>query len=829
LAGTSTITYTSAEGCIVTANVTINALPALITGTTELCVGTTTSLSDATSGGTWSSSNTNATIDATGVLTGAIAGSATITYMLPTGCIATTVVTVNPLPTISGSLSVCEGATSGLTASISGGTWLSTNTDVATITSGGIVGGVIAGTSVISYTTPSGCLRIATVTVNALPAAIGGTPSVCVGTSTTLTNAGAGTWTSSNGFTTIGAASGIAMGVAVGTSTITFTLATGCYTTVVMTVNPLPSAITGIATVCAGSTTTLSSPGGGTWSSSNTNASIGASTGIVTGNTAGTSRITYTLPTGCFTTRIVTVNALPSAIGGTPVACVGSSAALTGSGGGTWNSSSTNATITATSGIMTGVNAGTSMISYTLSTGCFTTVVATVNALPSVFAMTGGGSYCSGGSGVNVGLGGSATGVDYQLYYGASTIGAPFAGTGTALSFGLQTAAGTYSVVATNATTGCTRGMSGTSVVSVTPLVTPGVSISNGFGDTVCSGLPITFTALPVNGGTTPSYQWKINGSVVGTSAATYVYTPADNDEISVTMTSVATCATPSTASHTDTITVITSMTPSLSISAAPGNKVCSGTAVTFAATPVNGGTAPAYLWTKNGINVATGPTYTVISLDGDIVYCKLYSSLACRTADSVVSSSITMATEDATTPPSVVITASPGTTIAPGTSVTLNAAVTGGGASPNYQWHLNGSAIAGATTTSYTSSAFANGDAVTFVATKSTACKEHGDQTVAITISTTVAGLSTGSDLKVFPNPNNGSFTVSGTCSGNDNVMFEMTNMVGQSVYRGETTVTNGKLEKTVTLPPTLASGIYLLNVHTTTNKQVFQITVEK
>lgn len=53
-------------------------------------------------------------------------------------------------------------------------------------------------------------------------------------------------------------------------------------------------------TICAGSTTTLTSngTGGGTWSSSNANVATVSSTGVVTGKVAGTTTITYTV-TGC--------------------------------------------------------------------------------------------------------------------------------------------------------------------------------------------------------------------------------------------------------------------------------------------------------------------------------------------------------------------------------------------------------------------------------------------------------------------------------------------------------------------------------------------------
>lgn len=60
---------------------------------------------------------------------------------------------------------------------------------------------------------------------------------------------------------------------------------------------------------------------------------------------------------------------------------------------------------------------------------------------PTAFAVTGGGGYCTGGTGAVVGLAGSATGVTYQLYRGATAIGSPVTGTGAALSFGLHTTA----------------------------------------------------------------------------------------------------------------------------------------------------------------------------------------------------------------------------------------------------------------------------------------------------------------------------------------------------------------------------------------------------
>src|SRR6185369_15629631 len=74
----------------------------------------------------------------------------------------------------------------------------------------------------------------------------------------------------------------------------------------------------------------------------------------------------------------------------------------------------------------------------------------TVLPLPAVYTVTGGGAYCQGGIGVNIGLSASNTAINYQLYNGSTAVGIPFEGTGMTFSFGLQTAAGSYTVRATN-------------------------------------------------------------------------------------------------------------------------------------------------------------------------------------------------------------------------------------------------------------------------------------------------------------------------------------------------------------------------------------------
>ena len=401
--GTCTSPYTTATQAI-----TINPVPSAISGPNTVCIAATTTLSDATSGGTWSSSiTTDATIgSATGIVTG-VAGTSTpvITYLLPTGCKITKTITVNPIPgAITGTASVCMGLTTTLGEVTAGGTWTNSNSAVATINnSTNVVTGVTAGTATMTYSLATGCYRTATVTVNQTPAAITGTAVVCVGSTTTLSSASAGgTWSSSSTINaTIGSSTGIVTGVTGSTNpVITYLYPFGCKVTKTLTINALPAAITGTMATCPGLTTTLADgTAGGTWSSSNTAIATIGSTKVVTGITAGTAYITYTLATGCIKTAIVTVNANPASINGISALCPSSSTTLSdATTGGTWSLSNVSAaTINAGTGVITSSAGyvGTATVSYIVK-GCPATMVFTVNPNPG--AIQGATTECANGS-----------------------------------------------------------------------------------------------------------------------------------------------------------------------------------------------------------------------------------------------------------------------------------------------------------------------------------------------------------------------------------------------------------------------------------------------
>ena len=80
--------------------------------------------------------------------------------------------------------------------------------------------------------------------------------------------------------------------------------------------------------------------------------------------------------------------------------------------------------------------------------------------------------------------------------------------------------------------------------------VTPSVSIASDDADnSICSGTSVTFTATATDGGTTPAYQWKLNGGNVGTNSTTYTNSAlANGDVVTVVLTANNACQTSSTA-----------------------------------------------------------------------------------------------------------------------------------------------------------------------------------------------------------------------------------------------------------------------------------------
>jgi hypothetical protein len=135
-------------------------------------------------------------------------------------------------------------------------------------------------------------------------------------------------------------------------------------------------------------------------------------------------------------------------------------------------------------------------------------------------------------------------------------------------------------------------------------------------------------------------------------------------------------------------------LTPSVSIAASPGTSVCPGTAVTFTATPTNGGTSPTYSWQINGSAVTSNGTNTLTPssiANGDVVSVIMSPSYVACLTQPMASNSITMnviaISVDVRGPASICASS-------PTDVLFLAQNVTGGGNNPVYEWFKNGNQV---------------------------------------------------------------------------------------------------------------------------------------
>jgi PKD repeat protein len=670
---------------------------------------------------------------------------------------------------------------------------------------------------------------VATPTVTATP----GSANLCAGSSSVLTAGGATTYTWS---ANVGSATTSTVSIAPAATTVyTVTGATsGCSSTGTSTITVLasPTVTVNSPTICAGLSTTLTATGASTytWSTSATTSTVSvtpASTTVYT--VTGTSG-------GCNTvkTTTVTVTPNPTVVVNSPTICFGATATLTVTGATTylWNTGSTvsNATISPASTTVYTVTGTTS--------GCSSSKTCTVTVLPNPTITVNNATICSGSTATLTVSG--ATTYTWNTGSTASTV------TTNPVSTTVYTVTGTAG--------GCNS--IATSTVTISP--TPTVNVNS---SSICSGSPTTLTA---SGATT--YTWSPGTGLSATSGSSVTANPGSTTVYTITGTTGSCSGT-----GTSTVTVVASLTVVVNSQA-----ICAGSTATLTASG-----ASTYSWntgaTSATINVspASQSVYTVTGTSGSCnssntstvsvnslptVTFSIAGNSLCNNASAISltgspaggtfsGSGVTgtqFSPNSVTAGPyvltysytdvnsctntdtaNITVKALPNIVVTPlsdsicvGNSTSINAT----GAS-TYTW----SPGTGLSTTSGPSVAANPTITTTYTisGTSANGCINSTLQTITVNGCMGLAVITKNGDLGIYPNPGDGTFTLTIPSGSAGDYYIEIRNAIGQIVYSDKIRVSANVFQKSITIPD-VSKGVYTFFISNESGKLIRKIIVQ-
>ena len=383
----------------------------------------------------------------------------------------------------------------------------------------------------------------------------------------------------------------------------------------------------------------------------------------------------------------------------------------------------------------------------------------------------------------------------------------------------------------------------------------------------MCSGESATFTSYPRNGGSTPVYQWQVNGVNVGTNSPTYTTTTLTTGQVvtcilTSNLTGVTVSGSPATSAG---ITMVVTASPSTPVISPNGAILTSSSAT-------------GNQWYLNGVAIsgATSQTYTTTQSGSYTVIVTTSGCVSATSAAVVISSTFTA---------SVIIATTTGSNPScNGSSVTFTATPSNGGTTPVYQWQVNGVNV-GTNSPTYTTTTLANGETVTCILTsnypsvvgspatsnvinmtvnaipatpvitangavlsssastgnqwymnstlipnatnQTYTATQNGSYTVIVTVNGCSSVASAASSVvnlgvdqsvnnyffSVYPNPNQGNFNVTFNVASKATYKLELKNTLGQIVYQETLTDFSGNYSKQMDVSQ-FGKGIYLISL---------------
>ncbi|MDR3681323.1 MAG: T9SS type A sorting domain-containing protein [Flavipsychrobacter sp.] len=381
------------------------------------------------------------------------------------------------------------------------------------------------------------------------------------------------------------------------------------------------------------------------------------------------------------------------------------------------------------------------------------------------------------------------------------------------------TQAGLYTISAVVGT--CTY--TDTSTIYVNPSPPVPVATSNA---PICSGstLNLNIATIPnvTYGWQTPNHTISNQQSLTITSA-----TSVDSGNFIASDTSVNGCV------SLDTLAVAVSQAlppPGIIVTSTYGDTICTGGIITLVANTTNASVGSTFQWEKfhAAITGQTGSSYTSSSVaDNDQYSCVVTSNLgACQVQKTSESAPITIRVQNTLPPPTITITPYP-TVYVTGDTVTFTAHVANGGVGLTFQWMKNGSQVPGATTSSWQTNNVALGDKVWVVVTSGFPCAapRTGSSNVIGVAVPTLNG--TTDNIRLYPNPSNGSFTISGTLDMVTEATVEVIDVTGRVIYKEKLPVNNNELYQQLNL--NAGPGNYILKIQSRESNYTLPFTIAK
>ncbi|MCB9065695.1 MAG: T9SS type A sorting domain-containing protein [Chitinophagales bacterium] len=258
------------------------------------------------------------------------------------------------------------------------------------------------------------------------------------------------------------------------------------------------------------------------------------------------------------------------------------------------------------------------------------------------------------------------------------------------------------------------------------------------------------------------------------------------------------------------TLTVIA--TSASSIIVLPSDTViCKGKTVTMLTAYSKGGNTPAYQWVKNGVDIpgATAASYSSNSLsNNDIISVKFTSSQQCILPS--VSNNVVFSVGEKYDANVNISTAYLGNN-----QYQFQAHAVNGGKAPQYQWFKNGKYIPGATGARYVAENIFKSDRFHVEMVSSDECvknKVSASKSIGLDVNSVSNNTSS---LSVFPNPNTGQFSVTGSFATRANTAtVQVFNTVGQKVHEQTVEVAQGNINANIEISKELPNGLYMLKL---------------